>query len=156
MDAFGPPTAGWLWPVPGLSRCGRAPAPSSVSKRWSPTSVSPITNVVCFTVTSCGESSANWLGRFGAAGVPAAEVEGLDRVFARPQVAALGAVQTLTERSGEEYKVVGAPMRLDHAALPYPRGAPTLGADTIEVLGELGYSADDVAKLVSSGAVVTA
>ncbi len=100
--------------------------------------------------------SAHWLDKLGAAGVPAAEVEGLDRVFARPQVAALGAVQTLAGPSGHEYQVVGAPMRLDCNALPYSRGAPAMGADTVEVLGELGYCADDVARLSRAGAVVTA
>jgi crotonobetainyl-CoA:carnitine CoA-transferase CaiB-like acyl-CoA transferase len=102
------------------------------------------------------ESSAHWLGKLGAAGVPAAEVEGLDRVFARPQVAALGALQTLPEANGHEYRVVGAPMRLDRDVLPYTRGAPALGADTIEVLGELGYRSDDVARLSAAGVVVTA
>ena len=101
-------------------------------------------------------SSAHWLDKLGAAGVPAAEVEGLDRVFARPQVAALGAVQTLAEPSGYEYQVVGAPMRLDRDALPYSRGAPAMGADTVDVLVELGYCADDVARLSRAGAVVTA
>jgi crotonobetainyl-CoA:carnitine CoA-transferase CaiB-like acyl-CoA transferase len=103
-----------------------------------------------------GESSSHWLDRLGAAGVPAAEVEGIDRVLARPQVAALGALQTLSEPSGKDYRVVGAPMRIDHEVLRYPRGAPALGADTVEVLGELGYCADDVARLAESGIVVTA
>ena len=101
-------------------------------------------------------SSAHWLDTLGAAGVPAAEVEGLDRVFARPQVAALGAVQTLAEASGHEYQVVGAPIRMDRDVLPYPRSAPAMGADTAEVLGELGYCADDVARLSRAGAVMTA
>jgi crotonobetainyl-CoA:carnitine CoA-transferase CaiB-like acyl-CoA transferase len=104
----------------------------------------------------CTESSAHWLDTLGAAGVPAAEVEGLDRVLARPQVAALGALQTLAEASGHEYQVVRAPIRLDRDVLPYPRGAPAMGADTAEVLGELGYCADDVARLSRAGVVVTA
>jgi crotonobetainyl-CoA:carnitine CoA-transferase CaiB-like acyl-CoA transferase len=102
------------------------------------------------------ESSAHWLDKLGAAGVPAAEVEGIDRVFARPQVVALGALQTLSESNGQRYRVVGAPMRLDRDVLPYARGAPALGADTVAVLGELGYCADDVARLARSGIVVTA
>jgi crotonobetainyl-CoA:carnitine CoA-transferase CaiB-like acyl-CoA transferase len=101
------------------------------------------------------ESSAHWRDKLAAAGVPAAQVEGIDRVFARPQVAALGALQTLSESSGQDYRVVGAPMRLDRDVLRYPRGAPALGADTADVLGELGYCADDVARLAQSGIVVT-
>jgi crotonobetainyl-CoA:carnitine CoA-transferase CaiB-like acyl-CoA transferase len=102
------------------------------------------------------ESSAHWLDKLGTAGVPAAEVEGLDRVFERPQVDALGSLQTLAGSNGQEYRVVGAPIRLDREVLRYSRGAPALGADTVEVLGELGYCAVDVARLSGAGVVVTA
>jgi crotonobetainyl-CoA:carnitine CoA-transferase CaiB-like acyl-CoA transferase len=100
------------------------------------------------------DSSAHWLTRLAEAGVPAAEIQDLGDVLQRPQLAALGAVQTLDHAAAGSYRVVGPPLRLDHRPLGYTRPAPLLGADTRAVLMELEYSSTDVNRLVDDGVVV--
>jgi crotonobetainyl-CoA:carnitine CoA-transferase CaiB-like acyl-CoA transferase len=99
--------------------------------------------------------SAHWLGLLGDAGIPAAEVQDIAQVFSSPQTAALGAVQELDHDTAGAYRVVGAPLRLDLAPLPYGRPAPTLGEHTAEVLGELGIDRADVDRLVAEGVALT-
>jgi crotonobetainyl-CoA:carnitine CoA-transferase CaiB-like acyl-CoA transferase len=99
-------------------------------------------------------TSAEWLGRLEAEGVPAAEVRDLAQVVDGPQPEALGSVQTLTHPETGGYRIVGAPVRIDAEALPYPRPAPTLGADTREVLTGVGMSDREVDELVAAGLAI--
>ncbi len=98
--------------------------------------------------------SAEWLRELEAEGVPAAEVRDLQQVFDGPQPAALGSVQQLVHPEAGAYRVVGAPIRIDGEALPYPLPAPSLGADTREVLTGLGMTAGAVDELVRSGVAI--
>ena len=98
--------------------------------------------------------SAEWLRDLESEGVPAAEVRDLEQVFDGPQPAALGSVQQLSHPEAGAYRVVGAPIRIDGGALPYPRPAPSLGADTREVLTGLGMTDDAIDDLVRSGAAI--
>lgn len=98
--------------------------------------------------------SAHWLGRLAAAGVPAAEVRNVPEVLASPQATALGSVQELAHASAGGYRLVGPPLRIDHAALRYPRPAPALGADTRAVLAEAGVGPADIDDLVARGIAV--
>jgi crotonobetainyl-CoA:carnitine CoA-transferase CaiB-like acyl-CoA transferase len=100
--------------------------------------------------------AAHWLAEFGAAGVPAAEVQDLSQVLARPQVGALGAVQELQHETAGAYRLIGPPLRVDQAALSYPSPAPALGSDTRAVLTESGLAPEDIDRLVEDGIAVTA
>lgn len=100
--------------------------------------------------------SAHWLASLAAEGVPASEVRDVGEVFGSEQTAALGAVQELAHPTAGAYRVVGAPVRFDRAASPYPTAAPVLGADTRSVLCELGMSDADVDDLVEAGVAVAA
>ena len=99
-------------------------------------------------------TSVAWLGAFAAEGVPAAEVRDVAQVFDGPQPAALGSVQTLTQPDAGAYRIVGAPIRIDGDALPYPRPAPSLGADTREVLAGVGLSDEEIGELVAAGLAI--
>jgi len=52
------------------------------------------------------------------------------------------------------YALIGPPLRIDQAPLPYPMPAPVLGADTRTVLFEAGFGASEIDSLVSQGIAV--
>ena len=99
-------------------------------------------------------TSVAWLGAFAAEGVPAAEVRDVAQVFDGPQPTALGSVQTLTQPEAGAYRIVGAPIRIDGDPLPYPRPAPSLGADTREILAGVGMSDGEIDELVAAGLAI--
>lgn len=101
-----------------------------------------------------GRTSREWLRAFEAEGVPAAEIRDVAQVFGSPQPAALGSVQTLEHPEVGPYRVIGAPVRIDAEALPYPRPAPSLGADTREVLSAVGLSDPEIDDLVEAGVAI--
>ena len=99
-------------------------------------------------------TSAEWIRALEAEGVPASQVRDLSQVFDGPQPEALGSVQELMHPQAGPYRVVGAPIRIDAEALPYPCPAPSLGADTREVLIGVGLSDVDVDQLVVAGVAI--
>ncbi len=103
-----------------------------------------------------GGTSDTWRARFEAAGVPAAEVKDLAEVLRDPQVSALGAIQTLNHATAGTYRSLGPPVRFDHQPVPATGPAPVLGADTVAVLTELGYSEAEIDDLLTSGVAVSA
>jgi crotonobetainyl-CoA:carnitine CoA-transferase CaiB-like acyl-CoA transferase len=92
----------------------------------------------CLESALAGGTTAEWLQRFEAVGIPVAEVADLGQVLESEQVAALGTVQELDHPSAGPYRVVGFPVRLDGHPLDIPRPAPMLGADNAAVLGPAG------------------
>jgi crotonobetainyl-CoA:carnitine CoA-transferase CaiB-like acyl-CoA transferase len=107
-------------------------------------------------VTLRRRPTEEWLGRFGEAGVPAAEVRDLAQVFDSEQVRALGAVQELQHASAGSYRAIAPPVRRDGAIASFPRPAPILGADTRDVLSAVGLSDGDVDALIAKGVAVAA
>jgi len=101
-----------------------------------------------------GATTAHWLAAFEQAGVPAAEVRDVARTLGSAQVAALGLLQDLSHPRAGDYRVIGPPVRVDHAPLAYPAPAPVLGSDTRAVLAEAGLTDTQIEDLIDQGVAV--
>jgi crotonobetainyl-CoA:carnitine CoA-transferase CaiB-like acyl-CoA transferase len=95
-------------------------------------------------------STADWLSRFGGS-VPAAPVNDIAQALDNPFVTEHGRLQTLTHPSAGEYRLVAPPVR--SADTPPSRPAPALGEHTDALLTELGYDAQRLQKLRTSGVI---
>jgi crotonobetainyl-CoA:carnitine CoA-transferase CaiB-like acyl-CoA transferase len=93
-------------------------------------------------------STADWLARLESAGVPAAPVREIPEVATHEQTQALGILQPL---DGDVS--VGVPFSFDGDRPRYAGRPPLLGEHSAEVLGEAGYSEEEVAALADEGVV---
>jgi crotonobetainyl-CoA:carnitine CoA-transferase CaiB-like acyl-CoA transferase len=100
-----------------------------------------------------GRSKAAWLTALEAAKVPCGAINGLDEVFADPQVAARGMAVPMPHPLNQDLRLVGSPMRLSETPVSVRRPPPMLGEHTDEVLLEAGLSADEIARLREQGVI---
>jgi alpha-methylacyl-CoA racemase len=81
-------------------------------------------------------------------------VLGLDEALDSELVRARGMVVELDQPGAQEpVKLLGPPVKLSRTPGKVEKPGPGLGEHTYEVLATLGYSDDDVAALVESGAI---
>jgi formyl-CoA transferase len=98
------------------------------------------------------QPAAHWVGALNAAGVPAGPVLSVVEALEDPQVRDRGLIGTV-QVAGETLAVPTSPVRID-GARPVPLSPPpALGADTNRVLGALGLSAADRARLKFEGVI---
>jgi crotonobetainyl-CoA:carnitine CoA-transferase CaiB-like acyl-CoA transferase len=95
-----------------------------------------------------GGTRSEWLEKLGAVGVPIAPVHDIGEVAADPQLEAIGILQRLGG-----FTTLGPAFSIDGARPEYASPPPPLGAHSAEVLGEVGYSADEIAALEADGVV---
>jgi crotonobetainyl-CoA:carnitine CoA-transferase CaiB-like acyl-CoA transferase len=91
--------------------------------------------------------TAHWVAALDAAGVPSGPVNTYGQLFSDPQVRHLGMVVHAEDPVLGQVPHVRVPVRLSRSSVAVRSVAPRLGADTTEVLGQLGYSADEIGAL---------
>jgi len=97
----------------------------------------------------CEETTAEWLRRLRHQ-LPAAPVLTLPQALDNPFVEAIGMMHGLPHPDMPGFRALANPIKLDGLRLPQ-RPAPALGADTDEVLREIGYDEAALASLRDAG-----
>ena len=98
-------------------------------------------------------SVAEALRRLDAAGIWCAEVEDYDALEGNPQLSHLKAFPRVAGATGTPVTLVAHPVQFDGVAPPIRRVPQPLGAQTREVLEEIGLTVAEIDKLVDDGVV---
>jgi crotonobetainyl-CoA:carnitine CoA-transferase CaiB-like acyl-CoA transferase len=99
------------------------------------------------------QPSAHWLTLLEAADVPAGPVYRLDEVFADPQVRHLGMAAELDHPVLGRIHVVAQPLTMSRTPPVVATPTPEAGADTPDVLADLGLCPAEIARLREAGIV---
>ncbi len=93
------------------------------------------------------------VARLRKANVPVGPINDLHEVFSDPTVRHLGLIAEVDHPVAGRVRAPGIPVRMDGTPPSVRTYPPLLGEHTDDVLDELGYSPDEIAKLRQGGAV---
>ncbi len=99
------------------------------------------------------QTTDQWLEAFDAVGVPAGPVRSVTELLDDPQVLANELVVHFEHPAAGAVSMVAPVIQMDRTPTAVRLAPPTLGQHNEEVLGELGYSAQEIAALRELGAV---
>ena len=99
------------------------------------------------------QTTAHWIGKLDAAGVPGGPVYTYDQALADPQVQHRRMVVDMDHPRIGAMKTLGLPVKSEGELTAIRKPAPLLGQHSREVLRELGYADGDVAALIAQGVV---
>jgi crotonobetainyl-CoA:carnitine CoA-transferase CaiB-like acyl-CoA transferase len=98
-------------------------------------------------------TTAAWLAAMQKADIPAVPMHDLDALIDDPHLAAVGFFQTIDHPTEGRVRLVGIPSRWSRSRLAITRHPPGLGENTAEVLRDLGFKKDTIARLAADGAI---
>ena len=98
-------------------------------------------------------TSAEWIERLNAAGIPCGPIYRMDEVFADEQVEHLGIAAPLTHPTLGEIRVIANAACLTRTPPEVASALPDAGAHNEEILREIGYDDAQIADLRAEGAV---
>lgn len=99
------------------------------------------------------KTSAEWIELLNGAGVPCGEINTIDKVFESPQIKHLGMAKDIVSHERGPTQLVGQPVVLSRTDSSIKHPPPTYSQHTDDILADLGYSADDIAKMHDDGTV---
>lgn len=103
-------------------------------------------------ITATG-TTADWIEKFNAAGVPAGEINDIGQVFSNPQVRHLGLAQPVVSQERGATELVGQPIIMSRTPSTIAAPPPLAGQHNADILKEIGYSDDEIAAMKASGAI---
>jgi len=105
------------------------------------------------TASLAAKTSAEWVAILNKAGVPCGPIYRMDEVFADPQVQHMQVRAEVSHARLGTLGLVNQPVKLSRTPARLATASPERGEHTDEVLGELGFSADEVKGFKSKGIV---
>ena len=98
-------------------------------------------------------TTSHWVDLIVAAGVPCGPINTVSEVVSNPQVLARNMIATVDHPKVSELKFPGSPLKLSDSPASIRRVPPLLGQHNEEVLGEAGYSENQIADLIARGVI---
>lgn len=102
------------------------------------------------------QTSAYWIEKMNAAGVPVGPVHSIPDVFDDPQIRHRDMVLEVDHGSRGSVKILGFPMKFSQDPCEVLHPAPELGEHSTKVLLDAGYSADEIRELISEDIIPAA
>jgi crotonobetainyl-CoA:carnitine CoA-transferase CaiB-like acyl-CoA transferase len=100
-----------------------------------------------------GRTSAEWIERLNAAGVPCGPIYAIDEVFADPQVQHIGIARAIEHPQRGRQQLIGQAVELSRTPWSLRIPTPEKGNSTDSVLSALGYDTAAISKFRSDGIV---
>ncbi|MFI5446693.1 CaiB/BaiF CoA transferase family protein [Polaromonas sp. UC242_47] len=97
------------------------------------------------------QDRAYWIERLNAGGVACGHINSVKEVFEEPQIQHLAMVKDVVSQHLGAQRLVGQPMQLERTPSSITRAAPRRGEHSEEILAELGWGAEDLARMKSTG-----